>query len=294
MIKTKNIRFVIYSLLILSAMNVSAQDLNALLPDEINGYKPAGKDTYYNQENLFDYINGGAELFISYNFDKVISRTYKNNDEPKIVVEIFDMQEAKNAFGVFSHDREGLDNTYGQGSEIYTDAIIFWKDRYYISILSYGETDMSKKSLHDLAAGIDRLITTEGKLPAIITHIPQADLVPESIFYFHHYVWLNAFYYITDKNILNIDDSTDAVLAKYGEPSSRYYLLLVEYLTRENADKAHTSFIENYAPELGSNTAIQTEDGKWIGCSQYGKILVAVFNAPAKENVTGLIEKIIN
>ncbi|MCF8223891.1 MAG: hypothetical protein K9J25_12180 [Bacteroidales bacterium] len=291
--KTENIRFVIYSLLILSAMNVSAQDLNALLPDEINGYKPSGKDTYYNQENLFNYINGGAELFISYNFDKVISRTYTLKGETKIVAEIFDMVEAKNAFGVFSHDRESLDTTYGQGSEIYPDAIIFWKDRYYISILASGETNTSKTSIHDLAAGIDKLITTEGKLPAIIAHVPRKDLVPESIFYFHHYVWLNAFYYIAGENILNIDDNTDAVLAKYGKPSSRYYLLLAEYKTQENADKAYRSFINNYAPELGSNKAIQTEDGKWMGFSQHCKILVGVFNAPAKEQVTGLLEKII-
>lgn len=273
-------------------MNVSAQDLSDYLPETINGYEASGQDDYYTPDNLFSYINGGAELFISYNFDKVISRTYTREGQPRIVAEIFDMKEPKNAFGVFSHGREVLDETYGQGSETYTGAILFWKDQYYISIVTDEETEISKEAIRDLAAKIDGLIPEEGELPAILERIPEENLVPESVFYFHHYVWVNALFYIASENILNIDDNTDAVLARYTENQSAHYLLIIEYDTAEKAGEAYRSFIENYVPELGDRSAIKLEDGKWTGCRQWDNVLVCVFDAAEKEQVESLLDKV--
>ncbi|MBS0010143.1 MAG: hypothetical protein KFF49_01955 [Bacteroidales bacterium] len=287
----KRAKLIIPFSLTLLAMNVSAQDLDRFLPEKINGYQATEPDNYYTPDKLFSYINGGAELFISYDFEKVISRTYTMEGQPKIVAEIFDMKEPKNAFGVFSRDREKLDDTYGQGSEAYIGAILFWKDSYYISIVTDEETEVSGKAVRDLAGGIDALIPRSGELPAILDRIPEENLVPESVFYFHHYVWMNALYYISGDNLLNIDNSTDAVLARYIENQSPYYLLMVEYDTEEKAGEAKISFIENYAPELYDRSAAKLEDGRWTGCKQWGNTLVCVFNAVKEEQVEDLIAK---
>ena len=274
---------------ILLTMNTYSQNLEDLFPEETEGYKATEPVNYYTPENLFEYINGGAELFISYNFGKVLSRTYERAGEPKIVVEIFDMGEAKNAFGVFSHGREVLDETYGQGSETYVGAILFWKDRFYVSIVTDEETEVSKKAIHMMAAGIDKLIPAEGELPDILNWIPEEELVPESVFYFHHYVWMNAFYYIAGDNFLAIDESADAILAKYGPPESRYYLMMVKYETDERATSAYESFLADYAPELEGNIAVKLEDGKWTGSQVNDKLLICVFNASEKEELEELI-----
>lgn len=272
-------------------MNVLSQNLSELLPDKVNGFKSGNSDTYYNQETLFEYINGGAELFISYNFDRVISRTYSQGGQADIVVEIFDMLEAKNAFGVFSHDREKLDATYGQGSETYQGAILFWKDRYYVSLFTEKENEVSGPAISSLAAEIDKLIPGEGKLPGVLDYLPEAGLVEESVFYFHHYIWLNAFFYISSDNFLVINESTDAVLAKYGQPDSRYYLLLIEYPSEEDARKAYSSFGEHYAPELIKSNIVKLEDGKWTGSIIEKKLLICVFNAPEEKQAGDLLNE---
>lgn len=287
----KRAELIITLLLILLPMSVSAQDLAGLLPEKINGYQATEPDNYYTPDKLFSYINGGAELFISYDLEKVISRTYTMEGQPKIVVDIFDMKEPKNAFGVFSHDREKLDDTYGQGSETYIGAILFWKDCYFVSIVADEETEVSGKAVRDLASGIDALIPRSGELPAILDRIPQENLVPESVFYFHHYVWMNALYYIAGENFLNIDNDTDAVLARYTEDQLSYYLLMVEYDNEEKAREAKISFIENYAPELNDRSAVKLEDGRWTGCEQWDNTLVCVFNAGERELVEDLIAK---
>ena len=99
------------------------------------------------RDNLYDYINGGAELYLSYGFNKVINRTYLRPEQPDIVVDLFDMGTSQNAYGVFSHSMETVDAAYGQGSQYSEGLLLFWKDRYYVSIMSYPETTESKKAL---------------------------------------------------------------------------------------------------------------------------------------------------
>jgi len=273
-------------------MTASTQKLIDFLPRLVYEYEASGQDKYYYPESLFEYINGGAELFISYGLKKVVSRSYIRSGQPKVVVEIFNMDQPKNAFGVFSHGREKLDETYGQGSETYEGAILFWKDRYYISVVSDVETSISKIALEKMARKIDKLIKDEGELPEILDWIPEEQLVPESVFYFHHYVWLNAFFYIADDNFLNINENTDAVLAKYGPAGSRYYLLMIKYESEDNAGIAYKSFLEQYAPELKNEQAVKLEDGKWTGSRVEKDLLICVFNATIKEEVESLLDKV--
>ena len=271
-------------------MNASTENLNQYMPKSVNGWFPSGLDRYYYPETLFDYANGEAELFRSYGFKQVISRRYRRSGQPDILVEIFDMVEAKNAFGVFTHARETIDERYGQGSQSFQGAILFWKDRYYVSIVSNAETSEIKKALPAMAKKISKAIREEGTLPQILQWIPEEDLVPESVFYFHHYVWLNAFYYISDDNFLNIYDETDAILAKYGTADSRYYLLVIQYPDEQKAEKAYNSFTTHYAPEIQNDPVVKVKDEKWIGAVLDHELFIAVLNGPEEKSVSSLLE----
>ncbi len=290
---SKLVRFIIL-LFFIPIMTTSAQILSDFLPKAINEWEALGQDRYYYPETLYDYIDGGAELFISYGFERVISRTYRRSGQPDIQVEIFDMVEPKNAFGLHSHGREQLDDTYGQGSQIYQGAILFWKGPYYVSIVCNYQTSMTEKAMETMAHKIDKKIKEEGELPEIVSWIPEEDLAPESVFYFHHYVWVNAFYYISDDNFLNIDDKTDAVLAKYGPQDARYYLLLIHYENADKASEAYRNFLHQYAPELKDKQAVELEDGKWTGSRLDQELLICVFNGDTKEAVETLLDRAQN
>ncbi len=283
--------FFIIPLFFIANMTTSAQPISEFLPKGIDGWETSGQDRYYYPETLYDYIDGGAELFISYGFNRVISRTYKMSGQPDIQVEIFDMVEPKNAFGVFSQGREQLDDTYGQGSLTYEGAILFWKGRYYVSVVCDFQTSIAKQGMEALAQKIDKKIKEKGELPEIISWLPESDLVPESVFYFHHYVWVNAFYFIADDNIFNIDERDDAVLAKYGPPDRRSYLLLIRYENGDEANDAHRNFLHHYAPELEGKTAVELEDGKWTGSRVEKELLICVFNGESEAAVESLINR---
>ena len=56
-------------------MKVSA-NMEQFLPDNVAGWINKEPDNNYNPSNLYNYINGGAELFISYGFTNAVSRQF--------------------------------------------------------------------------------------------------------------------------------------------------------------------------------------------------------------------------
>lgn len=267
-------------------------DPASLLPVTIEEWKISDSDQLYDRENLHTYINGGAELYRSYGFKKLVSRTYAQHGQPDIIVDLFDMETSQNAFGVFSHARETSDSTFGQGSQYTQGLLLFWKNNYFVSILSSPETAASKKAVFDLARKIETAIQGEGPLPGILTLLPQPSLLSESVRYFRHYIWLNTYFFIADKNILHINEDTEAALAKYEDHHKRYILLLVQYKTKNDAVNAYNEFTEYYLPALSESAAVQIEDGTWTACQLADNLLIAVFNTPEKDQAIHLIENV--
>jgi hypothetical protein len=154
------------------------------------------------------------------------------------------------------------------------------------------ETKTSKAAIINLAQHIEDSIENEGKLPEILALLPQNDLIKESIRYFYHYIWLNSYYFISQENILHIEQGTEAVLAKYRENQHRILLLLVNYPDDRLAESAHNAFITRYLPDLSQKRIVQIEDGTWTGCVLVHHYFIAVFNGPNQKKGLRLLEEV--
>ncbi|MBN2348683.1 MAG: hypothetical protein JXJ22_07600 [Bacteroidales bacterium] len=267
----------------------TASALEKLLPEKIDGWSMSRNQLIVDHYDLYDYIDGGAELYISYNYNSVLTRIYEKPGYPEVSVEIFDMQEAKNAFGVFSHTRYEEDSLFGQGSQYMTGALFFWKNNYYVSIMTPEENTETKDMIFKIASLLDQSILSTGELPGIVGKLPEKNLEKESVLYFFHYIWLNSFYFIANENILFINDTADAVLAKYGTSGHRYYLLLVQYPDNILAGKAYSNFIKLYLPEGKNNRIVELEDHTLCGCKLNEDLFIAVFNAHSETEVNTLL-----
>lgn len=277
---------------ILFATISTPQNITDLLPAVPAGWKIAMEDKMYDPKSLYDYIDGGAELFISYGMKEVISRFITNETGDEIRIEIFDMSESKNAFGVFTHTRTQNEGLYGQGSQYFPGTQIFWKDRYYVSIMATDENETILSAIADLASEINNKITTTGKMPDIVFLLPEENLTEDGCIYFHHYIWMNSYYYIANDNLFGIDEHTNAILAKYGSKENHHYLLCIEYANEERSHSAFSVFKTQFLNQQSDETAMQIEDGSWLGGTTCGKYLICIFNAPSKTEIDNMIGKI--
>lgn len=268
-------------------MDVSA-NMSQLLPDEMNGWNSEHPDNMYTPSNLYNYINGGAELYVSYGFTNAISRHYVKAEQPGIQVDIFDMQEAKNSYGVFSISKETVDTSFGQGSQYLAGSLIFWKDKYFISILADYETPEVKEAMQLIAGFIDQAIKTKGEIPAVAKNLPVEGLESNSIIYFNHHAWQNTYYFLVDENVFHITKDCNAVLAKYTFEKEYTYLLMIEYKSPDTASEGYSSFMNGFFGQQSENEVQQLDDEKWICCFRNNRYVVCIHNGKTKKAVEEL------
>jgi len=290
--KTIMILILIVTLGMTMTANLKLKEIANRLPQEVDGWKKVS-GAVYTPKTLFEYIDGGAELYISYNFQQMLAQKFEKEGEQEITLDIFDMENSYNAFGVFSHSREAVDHVIDPAveSEYASGLLTFWKGKFYISIMAYPETPEKKETVLKLGRKIAEMIKEKSQVPPIISKLPREDLVKESIRYFHHYIWLNSHFYISDDNILLIDKGSEAVLAKYreGKDKSNYYYLLISYPNQTKADAAYQSFMKNYLPDA-KNGIKQLEDGRWTGSKIEGHLVKVVLNASSGEKVKAVLQ----
>jgi hypothetical protein len=259
------------------------------LPGQVDNWSMTERMQITTREALYDYIDGGAELYLSYGFKSALSCRYTREGHPEVTAEIFDLGSAPDAFGLYSQTRDKEETDYGQGSYYVNGAQFFWKGRYWISLITSETTEESVKLLHTLAGYINEKINETGERPAILSVLPAEGLVPGGFLYFHHYIWLNSYYFIASDNILGIDENTPAVLAKYGPPEERLYLLGIQYPDSARAAQAYASFGEHYFPEGLKEGCIQLEDKTWLAAGLFGSVLVGIFNGMSREKTLELL-----
>jgi len=278
-------------LLYTNLMNTCASMIDLNIPDTLNGWTVKETLQIDSREDLYDYIDGGAEQFISYGYVCAVSKIYEKKGEPEVRIEVFDMDNSKNAYGIFSNIRYDENDAYGQGSQYVKGAIFFWKGRYFINVATIEETHETEKFIRELAHWISDAIPEPGEIPEIVKVLPEPDLDSNGILYFHHYIWLNAYYFISNDNILFIDDETDAVSAKYGPADDRYFLLVVKYKNKVDADKAYSNFIREYFTKDINSMIFQVDDDKWMALTAQENFIIAVFNGSKEKQVSQLVQK---
>lgn len=267
-------------------------DLRSFIPRDIQGWSAKGKDQSYNPQTIFDYINGAGEVYRSYNFKELLVRRFRKEGEPDIIVDFFEMPSSEDAFGVFTHDLEGEDAGIGQGSTYKGGLLSFWKCNFFISVYAEEETEETREVLLNLGKAVASAIKEEGEKPALLTLLPSEYVDEKNVHFFHNHMILNYHFFVSDENILLLDQHTEAVLATGFEKEEKYHLLLIKYPKRGKASQAYKSFTKIYMPDAVEPGLVKTEDEKWTAARVKDDLLMIIFNAPSDIFAREIIEKI--
>ena len=262
-------------LLLVSATSIAFAGIETLVPKSIDGWKSEGGDGTYNRKDLYDYIDGEAEVYLAYAFREAFTRGFVQEGQPAITVDLFDMGTPSDAYGIFSFERESGDVGIGTDSEYSSGLLRFWKGSYFVSILADQETPESKSAVMSLGSAIASNFKEAGERPKIIGLLPEQGLNKISIRYLHVKPSFDYQYYLWDKNILNLSPKTEVVLAKYQDGSR---LMLVRYPRAADAQAALK--------------ALKGSTKKLTAFEVRGTILLAVFEGPSKEAALSLLKSV--
>ena len=121
----------VFSAFLLGKGVFANDDLSLLLPDvsDFSELSIVEKPQVYSGFDLYTMIDGGADVYFEYGFEQALSVAYLFNGSERIELQIYKMESAGAAFGIFSYAR--LETDYF----IRDDKVMIATNKYYNLIL---------------------------------------------------------------------------------------------------------------------------------------------------------------
>jgi hypothetical protein len=224
-------------------------DLLKYLPkeDEVEGWKKYGSSAFYKGESLYEYINGGAEIYHEYGFEQVVVQDYINEAGKTVSIEIFLMKDSESAFGIYSFktDTEGKKVPVGQDGQLADYYMNFWKGAILVTLTGFDETGETVRGLLDMAEKVDTKVEVIGQKPPMVSLLPQENLVLQSEKYFEGFLGLMNSYPFFSFKIKGFEAGVK------GDYTDGYSLFLFRYLEAEDCLASYGRMKKNYEGTSG-------------------------------------------
>ncbi len=157
------------------AANSAPPDIRSLLPknNEVKGWVRDGKVRVFSHDELWEYIDGGADVYLDYGFRKVAAVDMKNGSRT-ITLDIYDMKKLEGAFGMYARERSPGYKFIKIGAEGYREgvALNFYQSRYYVKLTAFSDDAVTRKALTRLAGVVSKNIGSGKKPPALLSLFP--------------------------------------------------------------------------------------------------------------------------
>ncbi len=289
-------------LLTLPILNSNMTNINDSfnLPQEIHGwYLENPTPDLYNAENLYDYIDGNAEVYRALGVKQVLVYRYKKNNKEEIVVDIFDMGSSASAYGAYHNDIRDLpDANIGAESELMSNSLTFWKDKYFIVITGIGESDDMKKTIIEIGKIIDKKIPNKGEPPNIVNLLPKEGLVKSEIHYFKNYDLLKVRFYLSDEDPFQLKDNCEGIVARYKihHTNEDFLIFLINYPSKDDTTavlKKLKELCEKKASNKGFTKSLSQRNTSFFAINNYIVLLVDFKNENIVETYKQKISALI-
>jgi hypothetical protein len=181
----------------------------------IAGWSPQGEPSTYDAMNLWELINGAADLFLSYGFETVTIQDFSAG-EVTASIAVYDMGRPLNAFGIYRTEAPPGAATLPVGTEAVVSPpyqCLLLKDRYYVKVeTSEGEIDQATGE--SLVTAIAGALPGEAGLPPEFAALPSDGMVTGSGRY-------------TRESVYGLAELNDCVHAVYTDDTGSEYQVFV-------------------------------------------------------------------
>jgi hypothetical protein len=167
--------------LLLCAGGASAADAKPFAFPAVDGWTPAGQPQVFSPETLYDYINGGSDLYLKYDFEELRVVEYRK-DTMSVLAEIYRHRDADHAFGIYSQERVPSADFLPLGAQGYYENAVcnFIQGGYYVKLSSDSTGPEDQKILLAFARRMSQELPAQAALPAVLSAFPAEGKKPNS------------------------------------------------------------------------------------------------------------------
>ncbi|MCX8160078.1 MAG: hypothetical protein N3G18_03990 [Candidatus Saccharicenans sp.] len=242
-----------------TAIGAPAPDSNlkALLPRP-DGWKFQEEPQLYSPGTLYEYIDGAAEAYLSYDFKELIVAQYqKDGTETTLTLEIYDMGLPLNAFGIFSSERypDSPDLNIGNAGYQEEEVLNFIAGSYYVKLICYNGGGETPDFLKQFAREVEARVRDKGGLPEVFRLFPPENRVKNSEKFIK-------------KNFMGFDFLNHGYVVLYRQGQAEYEGLVIDSGSPAEAASRLQKLVAFYA---GEKNPFLKEDSRYHQKNAYGQ-----------------------
>ncbi len=151
-------------------------------------WKINGPVEQYPGKKLYEYIDGGADIYFDYGFKTCNAARYSSPDIKGLEIEInvYDLEKPTHAFGLFRElsAYDTVKSNPGVEGIVTDNYIYFWKGRYYVVLNNKSSAKLSRQNFLTIAQQFSKQVPGDNSLPDILTWFPKKEKQAGSERYF--------------------------------------------------------------------------------------------------------------
>ena len=149
---------------------------------EIAGWKQSEEIQTFIPKTLYEYINGAADLYFTYDFQDLTVAEHQNEKKVTVVIEIYRFGSPTHAFGIYSQERLSDANFLDMGAQGYNDKdfLNFVAGSYYVKMNAIKLEPENQDVLILIAKKVAEHLGQKGTLPSILHAFPEEGKVKNS------------------------------------------------------------------------------------------------------------------
>jgi hypothetical protein len=255
---------------------------NIVFPD-IAGWKLKEDQRIYTGKDLWELIDGAADIFLSYDFRDLHIAEYSNKD--KIIrVELYRHSTPYNAYGIYTAERMPDYPQVSVGSQGYKSqgVLNFLAGDYYVKIMSAGAVEAEENSIAQVAGRINEMLGQPVGLPDVLKLFPEEGKEDLSDSYIA-------------QNFLGYSFLHSAFTTKYKD-EAEFQLFIIKDTPEELQHMLDEYFkmLKDEKPQRKENLIIAKDPyNGTLFMEKKGSYLVGVINTEKEAIAAGYIQKVI-
>lgn len=221
----------------------------APLPAPPAGWKADGPPAKYNPDNLYEYIDGAADLFLAFDFQDLWTVSYAGESKLSVTVDAYRHSDDVHAFGMYSQERPADAEYLPLGAEGYRSgsSLHFVAGPYYVKVSAEGPKEGVPGALK-LFAGLEAAKMPKGsKTPAIFAAFPAGGRVARTERFTAKEFLGHAFL----KKVFSVD---------YAGPSGKFRLFALEAASPEEAQQV----LDRWVKAGSASAAVLQDEGAGV------------------------------
>ncbi len=234
------------------------EGLMVLVPQDVGAWLRHGESQAYAGDDLFTYINGGAEIYHEFGFEEVVVQDFRTDEGGTISLEIYRMTDPESAFGIYtfkrSPDGQILDFP-GAEAQLEDYYLNLWKGPYIVTLTGFDEEASTIQGLRDLASALAPRIPETGLPPDLVRLLPEEGRTIGSLKYFKGPLALYNSHSFAQEDIFSLQRG---VRCDYADGGS---LFIFVYEDPEGSRAAHLRAEQYFAAAPAYSLRESQEDG---------------------------------